>query len=150
MTRIPSYVPMTFVETGRILAIDYGTKNVGLACCDELRVTVRPLESIPNRGKKDLIKQLLRTIDCLQIAGVVIGVPLNMDGSAGDAVARVERFTKTLCKAIPLPVKGVDERLSTAEAAEIWREMTPRQQKRHRTVDSMAAALILKRFLEET
>jgi putative Holliday junction resolvase len=131
------------------LAIDYGSKNVGLACSDELRVTVRPLQSVPNKGRKDLVRRLSETIERLEIGEVVVGLPWNMDGSAGTAVSQVESFISSLAKVLNLPLQRVDERLSTAEAEEVWNEMTPRQQKRYRTVDSLAAAMILKRFLEE-
>ncbi len=138
------------MNSGRILAVDYGSKNVGLACSDELRITVRPLESIPNRGRKDLVSRLLDAVARHQVSEIIVGMPLNMDGTRGQAVAGVERFMKTVRSEITLPVLGVDERLSTAEAEEIWREMGPRQQKKYRTIDSLAAALILKRYLQES
>ncbi len=134
---------------GRVLAVDYGVKNVGLACCDELGIAVRPLPSIPNQGRKDLLKRLQSAIVEHGIDRLVVGIPWNMDGSAGEAVRRVERFKEVVLAALDLPLSCVDERLSTMEAAEIWREMTARQQRRYRTVDSLAAAFILERFIEE-
>ncbi len=133
----------------RILAIDYGTKNVGLACSDELCLIVQPIESIPNRGKKHLLERLALTVETYQVGTVVIGLPLNMDGSSGDSVERVGRFMKALGKTLSIPLLSVDERLSTAEAMDIWLGMTSRQKKKYRTVDSLAAAMILKRYLEE-
>jgi putative holliday junction resolvase len=134
---------------GRILAIDYGKKNIGLAYCDELGVTVQPLPSLPNVGKKDFHRKLRATVEAMQIQGLVIGMPFNMDGSRGDSVLMIERIMESLKATIKLPVSSVDERLSTVEALEFWREMNPRQQKKYRTVDSLAAALILERFLRE-
>ena len=131
------------------MAIDYGSKNVGLACSDELGITVRPLQSVPNKGKKDLLKRLALTVGQLEIGKIVVGLPWNMNGSAGSAAAEVERFISAMGKTLPLPLQRVDERLSTTQAQQIWNEMTPRQQRRYRTVDSLAAALILKRYLEE-
>ncbi len=130
--------------------MDYGTKNVGLACCDGLGVTVRPLPSLPNRGRRDLVGRLREAVQAHAVEKVLVGLPLNMDGSSGEAVRRVERFMRVLRAELDLPLEGFDERLSTADALEIWRGMGPRQQRRYRTVDSLAAALILERYLEET
>ncbi len=130
--------------------MDYGSKNVGLACCDDLGVAVRPLASIPNRGRRDLVGRLKAAALEHQVERVLIGIPLNMDGTSGEAVRRVDRFMELLRTELGLPLEGFDERLSTTEALEMWREMNPRQQRRYRTVDSLAAALILKRYLEES
>jgi putative holliday junction resolvase len=134
---------------GRILAVDYGAKNIGLAYSDELGLTVQPLPSAPNLGRKDFIKRLKATIQLMEIREIVLGIPINMDGSRGDPVVRMERIQEALKAALHMPVAGVDERLSTVEALEFWRELKPRQQKKYRTVDSLAAAFILERFLKE-
>jgi putative Holliday junction resolvase len=73
-----------------------------------------------------------------------------MDGSRGDAVIQMEGLMEKLKAKLDLPLHGVDERLSTVEAAEFWRDLSPRQRKKYRTVDSLAAALILERYLKET
>jgi putative Holliday junction resolvase len=137
------------VRRGRILALDFGTKNVGLATSDELGIAVRPLPSMPNRNRRDLLHRLKTAVEELAIESLVIGIPLNMDGSTGAAVERVQRFMQLLQKNLGLPLSEVDERLSTVEAAEIWRGMNARQQKKYRTLDSLAAAIILERFLRE-
>lgn len=120
-----------------------------MACCDELGVAVQPLPSFGRRGRRDLLLRLRSFVEENDIREVVVGIPLNMDGSPGDAVRRVERFMDALRDQLRLPLHGVDERLSTVEALEVWRTMSPRQQQRYRTVDSLAAAFILKRYLEE-
>lgn len=135
------------MHCGKVLALDYGIKNVGLACCDELGVTVRPLASIPNTGRRNLIARLRTVIEENRIQSLVVGIPRNMDGSYGDSADRVERFMAALRQELGLPLSGVDERLSTVEAQEVWNEMRPRQQRKYRTVDSLAAAFILERFL---
>ncbi len=129
--------------------MDFGTKHVGLATSDELGITVRPLPSLPNRSRNDLLRRLKTVVQELAIELLVVGIPINMDGSAGAAVERVQRFMKLLREGLRLPVREVDERLSTVEAAEIWRDMNARQQKKYRTLDSLAAAIILERFLKE-
>lgn len=133
---------------GRILALDYGEKNVGLACSDALGLTVTPLTSIPNLGRKDLFKRLRTAIHALDIQELVLGIPLNMDGTAGDSVRRMRKLAEALRANLRIPVTGVDERLSTAEAIEVWQNMSARQQKKYRTSDSLAAAFILERYLK--
>jgi putative Holliday junction resolvase len=138
------------MRRGRILALDYGSKNIGLATSDELGVAVRPLPSIPNRSRLDLLRRLRATAKELAIEALVVGLPLHMNGSFGEAADRARRFMEQLRRELGLPLWEVDERLSTIEAAEVWREMSVRQQRRYRTLDSLAAALILERFLEES
>lgn len=137
------------MSRGRILSIDYGTKNVGLACSDELGITVRPLPSVRLISRRDLIRRLRLALEENEIRELVIGIPLNMNGSAGDSAEKVERFIKTLQKEFPMPLKRVDERLSTREALVLWKEMSSRQRRRYRTVDSLSAALILEWRLKE-
>jgi putative Holliday junction resolvase len=138
------------VRRGRILALDYGSKNVGLATCDELGLVVRPLPSIPNLNRRDLLGRLRTTARDLGIENLVVGIPLNMNGSSGEAVTRVHGFMDLLRTDLGLPLFEVDERLSTVEAAEVWQTMNARQQKKYRTLDSLAAAFILERFLKES
>jgi putative holliday junction resolvase len=133
----------------RILAVDYGKKNIGLACSDELGMTVQPLPSIPNLGLKNMLKTLKNTVVKLGVEELVIGIPLNMDGTRGESVQQMDRLMSILKTELKLPLAGVDERLSTVEALEFWRNMNSRQQKRYRTVDSLAAAFILQRYLWE-
>ena len=139
------------MEPGRrVLAVDYGSKNIGLACSDELGLTVQPLPAIPNSGQKNLIRELRTIIHTMGIRELVVGMPLNMDGTRGDALIRMEQLMESMKKALQIPATGMDERLSTVEALEIWQSMSPRRQKKYRTVDSLAAALILERYLKES
>jgi putative holliday junction resolvase len=133
----------------RILAVDYGEKNIGLACSDELGMIVRPLPSIPNKGQKELLRTLRTTILLMDIQELVLGMPFNMDGTKGDSVIRMERLMHTLKNGLKIPLTGIDERLSTVEALEFWRDMSAKRRKKYRTVDSLAAAFILERYLKE-
>ncbi len=138
------------MRPGRALALDFGSKNIGLAASDELGVVVRPLPSIPNSSPRDLLRRLRATIQENAVDALVIGLPLNMDGSSGASVQAVRRMIDLLRKELRLPLFEVDERLSTVEAIEVWKTMNSRRQRRYRTVDSLAAAIILERFLEES
>ena len=88
-------------------------------------------------------------VHAMEIKELIMGIPLNMDGSRNDSVLRVERLMHTLENSLFIPLTGVDERLSTVEATEYWKRMNLRQQKKYRTIDSLAAALILERYLKE-
>ncbi|MBN2243749.1 MAG: Holliday junction resolvase RuvX [Acidobacteria bacterium] len=136
-------------DKGRLLAIDYGRKYVGLACSDPLRITVQPLPSIANSGRRDLVRKIKSVVLDMDVRELIVGIPLNMDGSRNDSVVRMERWMLSIKNALRLPLTGVDERLSTVEAIEYWNAMNPRQRKKYRTVDSLAAALILERYLKE-
>jgi len=144
------YAPIIGMAYGKVLALDYGTKNIGIACCDELRVTVRPLPSLEHGRSRGLLDRILRIVRENDIREVVVGIPLNMDGTSGEAVRRSERFMESLRDHLAVPLHGVDERLSTVEALEIWNGMSRRRQQKYRTVDSLAAAFILSRYLEES
>jgi len=135
---------------GRVLAVDYGKKNIGLAHSDEFRLTIQPLPSLTNIGKKDFLIRIGALAETLEIREVVIGMPIRMDGGRGDAASAMEKIRRSIEGTLKLTVTEIDERLSTVEALEIWRGMTPKQQRKYRTVDSLAAALILDRFIKET
>ena len=129
--------------------MDYGEKNIGLACTDDLGLTVRPLPSIRNSGERNLLKKLRGMIQTLGVRKIVLGIPINMDGTRGDAAIRMETLLETLKAELAVPLAGMEETLSTVEAMEIWKGMNSKQQKRYRTVDSLAAAFILERYLRE-
>jgi putative holliday junction resolvase len=133
----------------RILAVDYGEKNIGFACSDELGLTAQPLPSIPNLGQSNLTKRLRMMIRTLGIQELVLGMPINMDGTLGDSAIRMGQLLETLQNALKIPATAVDERLSTLEAMDFWKQLSPRRQKKYRTVDSLSAALILERYLKE-
>lgn len=134
---------------GRILAVDYGEKNIGLAYCDELGLTVQPMPSMPNLGTANLMKKLRAVAGTLAIQEIVLGIPYKMDGTRGDSAQRMEKLLEALKAALKIPISGVDESLSTVEAMEVWQGMNRKQQKKYRTVDSLAAAFILERHLQE-
>jgi putative Holliday junction resolvase len=137
----------------RVMAIDYGTKAIGLAICDELQLTVRPLTTI--RREKQTRKQVIERI--CELAGeheagtLVVGLPLNMDGTRGEAAAKVEMFVADLQSHLaipPIPINMIDERLTSYEADQILREMGVSQKERKAKSDEYAAVLILQDYLD--
>jgi putative Holliday junction resolvase len=131
---------------GRLLAIDLGAKRVGVAACDELRMTVRPLAAIQRASWKDLLRQVSEQIETFEARGLVIGLPLNLDGSEGAAAAEAREIAEKFRRSLGLPVYLQDERLTTQEARTRLKS-TRSPQEIERDVDSEAAAVILQDFL---
>jgi putative Holliday junction resolvase len=107
------------------------------------------MPSIPNLGTANFLKRLKAVMHTLGIREIVMGIPLKMDGTQGDAALRMKKLMEALQGSLKIPISGFDERLSTVEALEIWRGMNKKQQKKYRSVDSLAAAFILERHLKE-
>ena len=132
------------------MAIDYGTKAVGVAISDEMQLTVRPLTTI--RRERQQLAQVVERICALaeenEVATLVIGLPLNMDGTRGDAAARVETFIADLQRRLSIPVVAVDERLTSYEADQMLREMGIGERERRARSDEYAAAIILQDYLD--
>ncbi len=121
----------------RLLGIDYGEKRVGLAITDEMRLTVRPLATVPT---KFALKEISLLVEHQQVGAVVIGLPLSMDGTLHHK-ENFLAFLKQLRETIKIPVETQDERLTTVESERML------SSKRHKNVDSLAAAIILKDYL---
>lgn len=134
----------------RVMAVDYGSKAIGLAISDELQVTVRPLTTIRCERQKhrQVIESLCNLVDEYQVGTVVIGLPLNMDGTRGEAVEKVESFISKLQPRLSVPIVTIDERLTSYEADQILREMGIGQKERKAKSDEYAAVLILQDYLD--
>lgn len=134
----------------RWLGLDFGTRTVGVAATDALGITVQPLETIWRKEENHLRKTLRRIgelIDELSITGIVLGLPLNMDGSEGERAEKTRLFGEALEKRFGLPVYLADERLTTAEAEEILAAGGVRPEEFKTYVDKVAAAIILEDYL---
>jgi len=132
----------------RILALDHGTRRIGVAVSDETKTIALPLEYIsaePFAGFLGRLKQLLleKEIDL-----ILIGHPRNMDGSHGPAAQKVETFVGVLKTAITVPIKLWDERLTSTMANRAMIQGGVRRAKRKEKVDAMAAAILLQSYLD--
>lgn len=132
----------------RVLAIDYGTKRMGLALSDELKVIAQPLEYVPAHPVEAFLARLNQLIREKEVDLVLVGMPRNMDGTYGPAADSVRTFVTALCAAIPAPVKTWDERLTTVQANRILIQGNVRRQKRREKVDQTAAAILLQSYLD--
>ncbi len=131
----------------RYLAIDYGTKRTGLAVCDAGETIASPLAVV--QGRKNLIERIKRVIVSEEIGAVVLGLPLNMDGSEGPQAKLVRAFAKELAGHISIPIHLQDERLSSFEAEQKLQDIGLSRGKRRERLDALAAADILQTFLDQ-
>ncbi len=130
----------------KYLAIDYGAKRTGLALCDPTETIVSPLAGLPTA--EDLLQKIVRMVKDEGIEAVVVGLPLNMDGSAGPQADIIQGFADKLKKMVNVPVYFQDERLTSyaAEGKLAGRELTRKKKKKR--IDALAAAEILQQFLD--
>ena len=133
---------------GRVLAIDMGSKRVGLAVSDELRLTVRALEALPRTPWKRLLSSLAELCEQFDVRSIVLGLPLRLDGSEGDAAQEVRRVGQNLEISLKLPLFFQDERLTSKDAESTLREKGFQGVEISGRVDSEAASIILCDFLE--
>ena len=134
----------------RVMAVDYGTKAIGLAICDELQLTVRPLATIrrERRDRNRVAERIGNLVVEHEVGALVVGLPLNMDGTRGEAVENVERFIAGLQPRLSVPIVTIDERLTSYEADQILREMGVSAKERKTRSDEYAAVLILQDYLD--
>src|SRR5215831_18036172 len=132
----------------RILAIDHGTKRIGIAISDELKTIAQPLEIIPAEPFPAFLARLKELVGERQVERVLVGMPRNMNGTYGPAALKVEEFVAALRKALTVPIKTWDERLTSAQANRFLIEGNVRRDKRKEKVDKTAAAILLQSYLD--
>jgi putative Holliday junction resolvase len=133
---------------GRVLAIDMGSKRVGLAVSDELRLTVRALPALPRTPWKRLLSSLAELCEQFDVRSIVLGLPLRLDGIEGDAAKEVRRIGRNLQLSLKLPLFFQDERLTSKDAESSLRGRGLREVEISYRIDSEAASIILSDFLE--
>ena len=132
----------------RILALDHGTKRIGVAVSDELKLIAQPLEFVPAEPFPAFLARLKTLLAEKEVELVLVGMPRNMNGTYGPAAAKVEEFITQLREEISVPIKTWDERLTSAQANRYLIEGNVRREKRKEKVDQMAAAILLQSFLD--
>jgi putative pre-16S rRNA nuclease len=134
--------------SGRILAIDYGSRRMGLAVSDPLGITAQGLETLQRKNKRSDFARLERVLREYQVREIVLGNPLRMSGEEGRQSQKVAEFAEELRKKFDVPVHLWDERLTSAEANRLLREAELSIEKRAQAVDRMAAILILQSWMQ--
>ena len=132
----------------RIMALDVGTKRIGVALSDPLKITAQGLETFQRTTLEKDIAGLWQLIDDHEVSQLVVGLPKNMNGSLGFKDEEVQQFIADLTAERPIEVIWVDERLTTVSAERALLEADVSRAKRKKVVDKMAAVIILQSYLD--
>ena len=135
-----------------MIGLDYGSRTVGVAVSDPLHITAQPVETIWRKQENHLRKTLQRIEELVKEYGadtIVVGCPMNMNGTAGERVVKTQEFCDALMRRLPeVKVLLRDERLTTSQAEKVLMEGGVRREDRKEHLDSMAAVLILQNYLD--
>ncbi len=131
------------LNTSRLIGLDLGSKRIGVAICDENQKIATPLKTINKSKFEDLINELEEIIKENNIKGIIIGNPINMDGTFGKSSQSVNDVSKAISKEIDLPISLWDERLSTVGTFKLTKNLGINVTKREKNIDKNAAAFIL-------
>ncbi len=134
--------------SGKLLGLDLGTKTIGIAISDGMRFSATPLSTIKRVKFKNDAAIIIALIKENNITGLVLGLPLNMDGSEGSRVQSTRAFARNLSAVIDIPLVFWDERLSTSAVTRTLIEADVSRSKRAKVVDKMAASFILQGALD--
>ena len=133
---------------GRVLAIDLGERRMGLAVSDPLGLTAQGLPTVERRNRREDMNYLKSLARRHGVSAIIVGNPINMDGTAGPQSEAARQFASRLERHVELPVQLWDERLTSVEANRVLREGGLDHEDRARAVDQVAAVLLLQNFLE--
>ena len=137
------------MNPGRLLAVDWGERRVGLALSDESQTLAQPLDTLTRRpGKRFPMQSLLTHITGHQVVGVVVGLPLDEHGHEGDAARSARTLAEDIQRRAAVPVTMWDERFTTARVRRAVQEMGGSTKGRKADVDALAATLLLQHYLD--
>lgn len=134
--------------SGKILGLDLGTKTIGVAISDAMRYSASPLETIKRTKFTQDAERIIELIAENQAVAIILGLPLNMDGTEGPRVQSTRAFARNLTPRIGLPIAFWDERLSTSAVTRMMIEADLRRDRRAEVVDKLAASYILQGALD--
>jgi len=136
-------------EGGRLLAVDWGERRIGLALSDESQTLAQPLTTLTRRaGKRFPMRRLLALLEEHAVIGVVVGLPLAPEGTEGEAARQARELAREIARRADRPVELWDERFTTARALGAVREMGGTTRGRKEDVDALAATLLLQHYLD--
>jgi putative holliday junction resolvase len=131
----------------RLAALDVGDARIGIAVCDELGLTIRGVGMVRRVGGRRDLDAVAAVVAPYEPTKLIVGLPLNMDGTVGPQAERVKAFAERLAAHLALPVELWDERLTTFEAQQTLRAAGVSRSRRRQLVDQEAAAIILESYL---
>jgi len=132
----------------RLIGLDLGSKRIGVSICDDKQLIATPLKTIDRNSFEDLVDELKLIINENNIKGIIVGNPLNMDGSSGRSAQSVKDTTENIEKNLDIPICLWDERLSTVGAFNLSSQLDINVSKREKKIDENAAAFILQGALD--
>jgi putative Holliday junction resolvase len=141
--------PMSDKKFMRIMGLDVGSKTIGVAVSDELGLTAQGLKIIQRKTMEDDWRELYAIISQFMIEKIVVGLPINMNGTLGRQAETILEWINRFKDRTPIPVETWDERFSTVEASRTLLEADLSRKKRKRVIDKLAAVLILQGFLDQ-
>lgn len=146
---MPELDLLNLPKSGALLGLDPGTKTIGVAVSDGLRMIATPIEVIPRGRKlKPALERMFEIYDDRNCAAIVIGLPLNLDGSAGPRVQATKALVYNILQYRDVPLAFQDERLSSAEAERVMIAADLSRARRAASIDASAAAIILQTALD--
>jgi len=134
--------------TGALFGLDLGTKTIGIAVADGTQMIASPLETIFRKKFKGDAAKLITMCEVNKVVGIVLGLPMNMDGSEGPRCQATRAFARNMAELTDIPITFWDERLSTAAVERTLIAADASRARRAQVVDKMAAAYILQGFLD--
>jgi len=132
----------------RWIGLDYGTKRIGVAITDSLRIFVSPYTTIPNQSREFVLAEIKKIVAQQNVVKIIVGLPLGLNGEDTKKTKEVRIFYNFLRKEITIPLEWWDERYSTSEAHDLLKNKKLSWQESKKIVDQTAAAVILRSFLE--
>ena len=135
----------------RILGIDYGEARVGIAITDELNITSQGLKTVEHKGNdKILLQELDKILQEYTVGTIVVGMPINMNGTKGTRAEKTEKFIHKLkCKYNKIKIEKVDERLTTVQAHKTMNDLEINKKKKRQIVDTISAVYILEVYINK-
>jgi len=137
------------VSGGRILAVDFGSKNLGLAVSDPTGLIAQGLPTLKRTNRRADLVRLRELVEALGVERILVGHPVHLKGYAGERARQAARFADWLRRELRLPVELVDERLTSVEADNLLRERGASKSERKQARDRVAAALLLQTWLDQ-
>ena len=132
----------------RLIGLDLGSKRIGVSICDDKQLIATPLKTINRNSLKDLVDELKLIVDENDIKGIIVGNPLNLDGSSGRSAQSVKDTTENIEKNLDIPICLWDERLSTVGAFNLSSQLDINVSKRVKNIDQNSATFILQGVLD--
>ncbi len=146
--REPAEKAQRLPEQGRLLAVDFGERRMGISITDELQITAQAKETLTVDRPEEAIAAIEKLVQECQIKGILIGLPLTMSGEEGPMSAKVREFAQQLKQTLSIPVVLWDERLTSLQAERTLREFNKKPSRHKAEIDRLAATFLLRNYLD--